>query len=143
MEPKLTRAQWYPLVYNIKLSVELGLSTLIVRIANEKTVTRHRVGKPSPSETNITQGSIYVSHDQDVQNTKTEPLDDLPPCKSSISSGSLLKSKPAFGQYITRPANWQETYILKDEESKVDFNEKDAETYELGPTPTVQVSHAV
>lgn len=110
----------FPIIYQVKLNIELGLSDLIVKVASEKTV--HRV-KNTPQQLvndEALAGRINVAIEE-----KTETHQDSP-----------LNLQPTFGQLIKRP-EWATKNKKQPSNSGVESfdEEKSLNGYEMQSVP--------
>lgn len=117
----------FPIIYQIKLNIELGLSDLIVKVASEKTV--HRV-KNTPQ---------YVA---DGDEALTGQIKVAVEEKTESHQESPLHVQPTFGQLIKRPewANNKPKKQAQDNMGTSSFDEeKSIQSYAMQSVPAVQM----
>lgn len=108
----------FPIIYQVKLNIELGLSDLIVKVASEKTV--HRVKNTSRFDTeDHLADQITVAVEEKTTSHQEAPLD----------------VQPTFGQLIKRP-EWASKIKKHDHTSKEMLDEeKGVKGYEMQAVP--------
>lgn len=99
----------FPIIYQVKLNIELGLSELIVKVASEKSV--HRINKDMKlDDEGHFAGRINVAIEENIEAHQGTPLNIL----------------PTFGRHIKRP-EWADKISSKSSTAGVSTGSMDEE----------------